>query len=134
MSTNKRRILAIVVGLVLVIGIAAGYLINSLQNPDVVHSDDSASTWKEPPALTSTLNTKEDYLNDLRTLGCFLIHAHLTPAYGGPGTAASIIARNYTEFRRFAFNSKVVFYDSPSTIRAFLFVPYNGYAFFWDPQ
>lgn len=124
MSPLRRKHLAILGCLILVIGIATGYLINNLEKSNTGNAQSGTTQWKEPPALTNTLTTYSDYMNDLESLGCPLIH---TTQIAG----AAILwleVYNYTEFRRMAFNSKVVLYDGIS-----FDIPFNGIMLVFEP-
>jgi hypothetical protein len=111
MSTYINKKLIALIILVLIAGFAVGYVVNELQNPNLVVSNLGVSNleWKEPPALTKDVKSAEDVLNDLSGLGCVLINA---TDFGGPGPYALL---DYREFRRVAFNTKVVFYKIEET-------------------
>lgn len=67
--------------------------------------------WEEPPPLTKDIETAQDVVDDLDSLGCVLIG-------GFPGVHLDqesddvVEIRTYREFRRVAFNTKIVFYSA----------------------
>jgi len=61
------------------------------------------TSFDEPPSLSSEPNDLQDIENDLKSLGCKIIY--LTDSSVSNG----FIVKNYTEFRRSAYNSKIVF-------------------------
>lgn len=63
------------------------------------------SSFEEPPALTTEINTTESIVTDLEDLGCKIIYS---AAYWD-GTYP---VENYTDFRRVAYNSRVVFWHT----------------------
>lgn len=101
MYLNKKLFVLFV--LILLVGITAGYALNQLHNPK---SKVSNFDWKEPPALDTDVKNPQDILDDLESLGCVLIDdIHEFGHYGN-----IIRIENYVEFRRIAYNAKIVFY------------------------
>jgi len=101
MHLNKELFVLFV--LILLVGIIAGYAVNQLQDPK---SKVSNLDWKEPSALDKDVKNSQDILDDLESLGCVLIDdVHEFGHYGN-----IIRIDNYVEFRRIAYNTKIVFY------------------------
>lgn len=100
-QVSKKLIVLFV--LIFLVGGVVGYVVNQLQNPksEVFNPD-----WNEPPALIKDVENVQDILDDLEFLDCVLING----VYQF-GTYGNIIRmENYVEFRRVAYNTKIVFY------------------------
>lgn len=69
---------------------------------------ETQASFKEPPTLTTKINTTESLKNDLESLGCKIINSS---GWGTPNSLA-----NYTEFRRIAYNTGVIFWYDSGTI------------------
>jgi len=60
-------------------------------------------SFEEPPVLNEEMNSSESVISDLEGIGCKIIYVE---DFAGKSFGAGL---NYTEFRRVAYNSKVVF-------------------------
>jgi len=90
-----------------------------LGRAEVQSSPTLSTSFEEPPSLSGELDDLQDIVNDLENLGCKIIH--LTEGW------IYFEVNNYTEFRRIAYNSKVVFLTYFAEIRRVdMYVIFNG--------
>ena len=86
----------------LILGCILGYgfirLNESLTNAN-------AGSWNEPPTLTKTISNEDDIYSDLQSLGCAIFNISSEPY---PSLANEFYV-TYEIFRRFSFNTKIVF-------------------------
>jgi hypothetical protein len=102
MSENKMvsRNVAIALGLICII-LSVGLVTVTLTSYSHNSESNNSDVFNEPPPLNIVVNSTEDKVNDLESLGCKIVystHWYLT-------FYAHV---NYTEFRRMAYNSKIV--------------------------
>ena len=102
MSEKKMvsRNVAIALGLVCII-LSVGLVTVILVSYSHGSESNNSGVFNDPPPLNRVVNSTEDKVNDLESLGCKIVystHWYLT-------FYAHV---NYTEFRRMAYNSKVV--------------------------
>jgi len=96
------RKVAIALGIICIIFVVG--LVGAIANYTSIINGNKTS-FKEPTTLTTKINTTESLKNDLESLGCKIINS---ANWGTPNSLA-----NYTEFRRMAYNTEVVFwYDT----------------------
>jgi len=98
------------------VGSVAGYIVKPSQDPVSTYSDYSLI---EPPILSVPIKSQKDVLDDLKSMGCMLIPSDELFTRRGYFTSPPgviVIAGNYTDFRRVAFNTKIVFYNSTTII------------------
>ena len=111
----NRNVLALIS---LVIGLLTGYgICYAIYQPQISSYQFSnvSDSFQEPPACTDEIASVEDVITDLESLGCKIIcvyeyRSHLSQYFD----------MGYTEFRRLAFNSKIVFFYSPSKYFVYL--------------
>lgn len=105
------RTVAIALGIICII-LAVGLVGTIADYTSIISGKDntisSQASFKEPPTLTIEINTSElnntvNLKNDLEGFGCKIINS---TNWGTPNSLA-----NYTEFRRIAYNTGVVFWN-----------------------
>jgi len=117
MKLPTHLLIYVIIATTFFVGLASGYTIVQLQK-----SIDVSEDWREPPPLTAAIETREDALAELESLGCILISD--VYSFGTFGNWISI--QNYTEFRRIAFNTKIVFYQKKIEYSEYFYTVFNG--------
>ncbi len=97
----RREVLIAIVLVVFFLGSLAGYEVRHVQEPTYTNLD---SSLKEPPTMVVKINSQQDIFNDLKSIDCLLVPL----TYNRFADAVYIL--NYTDFRRVAFNTGIVFY------------------------
>jgi hypothetical protein len=69
--------------------------------PSTIDKSNNSLSFNEPPPLDKAVNSDEEKVKDLESLGCKIVY----PTYWFITQGAHV---NYTDFRRMAYNSKVV--------------------------
>lgn len=70
------------------------------------YRQESSNPFEEPPELEKEINSIDDILEDLSSLGCRLINASMEDTK----LESILTVKDYTEFRRLAYNTKLVFF------------------------
>jgi len=102
-----KKALLFVVAIICIISavflIAQGNLLSGISQS--AHRQESSNPFEEPPELEKEINSIDDILEDLTSLGCQLINASME----GTRLESILAVNNYSEFRRIAYETKLVF-------------------------
>jgi hypothetical protein len=101
-----RRSVAIALAIICILSIAglgAVLFVNyaHISAATTIDKSNNSLSFNEPPPLDRVVNSDEEKVNDLESLGCKIVY----PTYWFITQGAHV---NYTDFRRMAYNSKVV--------------------------
>jgi len=90
----------------LLMGLGGGYFLGYVTYQPQMQKLQSNS-FEEPPSLSVNINNLQNLKNDLENLDCKIFNFTR-----GKSTITNFLhVANYTEFRRVAYNTKIVFWD-----------------------
>jgi hypothetical protein len=89
---------------IFLLGFCSYHFYSNALNSGSSSDNPMVSSFKEPQHLTREINDTTSLMSDLESLGCKVFY--LTDYNGWHGTTQPI---NYTDFRRIAYNTGVVF-------------------------
>jgi len=93
---------------------------SAASNSSNTSNNPQASFFKEPPSLTTEINDMASLINDLNNLDCKIFY--LKTSNGWEGTMQPPQPINYTDFRRIAYNTGIVFIQPSIPMQSTVYV------------
>jgi len=114
------------IALIVFLCIYAFVLAPSQSQPSLV----TMSDFSRLANLATSVNSTEDVINDLTSLGCRLVNVSLQWSR----MELVVVVSNYSDFRWIAYSTKLVFFATADGQAVYYFTPYQGLLIAFSPM